>query len=227
MSITTVPARSDGSNRDGVLVRAVGQGSYGMEQTVLVTSRADCTARWISVAFSPPLCLLALTLLSSLSIQAGRVWVWVLSHALFAILLPLLYLVRLYRSGAVSDLELNRRRERIRPLGATLAGTLFSLLALQWGEAPPALVLVAGLSALQTGVFLLITLWWKISAHALTATGLAVMGFFTIGLAAMPAVFLAVLVAWSRVQLGAHTLSQTVAGASLGGGLWAVGLLTF
>ncbi len=210
-----------------MLIHTGGQGSYRMHHTILVPAWAESAAQWISIAFSPPLCLLAITFLSTLSAQDGPLWGWVLAHALLAILLPLLYLVRLFRGGAVSDLELNRRTERIRPLGATLMGTLASLAVLQWGQGPPVLVLVASLSALQTGVFLLITLWWKISAHALTVTGLAVMGFFTIGMAAMPAVFLAVLVAWSRVRLGAHTLSQTVAGVSLGGGLWAVGLLTF
>lgn len=226
MSITRVLARREGDGVDEMLIHTGGQGSYPVHQSLLVPTWAESAAQWISVALSPPLCLLAITFLSIQSTQDGPVWGWVLAHALLAILLPLLYLVRLFRSGAVSDLELNRRTERIRPLGATLIGTLASLAVLLWGEAPPVLVLVASLSALQTGVFLLITLWWKISAHALTASGLAVMGCFTIGLAAMPAVFLAVLVAWSRVQLGAHTLAQTVAGALLGGGLWAVGLLT-
>lgn len=227
MSITRVLARREGDGVDEMLIHTGGQGSYPVHQSLLVPTWAESAAQWISVALSPPLCLLAITFLSIQSTQDGPVWGWVLVHALLAILLPLLYLVRLFRSGAVSDLELKRRTERIRPLGATLVGSLASMAVLLWGQAPPVLVLVASLSALQTGVFLLITLWWKISAHSLTATGLAVAGFFTIGMAAMPAVFLAVLVAWSRVQLGAHTLAQTVAGALLGGGLWTVGLLTF
>ncbi len=200
-----------------MLLRTGGEGSFQLEDTVLVPSWTESAAHWVSNIVSPPLYLLAITFLATISIPDGPVWGWVMTRTVFAILLPLAYLVRLYRVGAVSDLELNRRMERIRPLGASLTGALISLALLEWGQAPLVLVLAAGLCLLQTGVFLLITLWWKISAHALTATGLAVMSLFAIGIAAMPVIFPALLVAWSRVHLGAHTLSQTVAGATLGG----------
>ena len=226
MSKDAESVRGESSGEDGMLAYASGHGSYGINPWGLASAWADGTAQWLSVVFCPPLCLLAITFIATLSVQEGPAWEWLLVHALFAILLPLLYLARLFRGGMVSDLELNRRTERIRPLGAALSGTLASLAALLWGQAPAELVLVAGLSALQTGLFLLINLWWKISAHALTSTALAVMGFFMVGLAAMPLVFLAVLVAWSRVQLGAHTVSQTLAGAVLGGSLWILGQLT-
>lgn len=200
-------------------------GSYRLHHTILVPTWADITALWVSFIVSPPICLLAITILATTAIPDFSAWSWVVLHAFLAIAMPLLYTVRLHRIGAVSDYELNVRMERVRPLIVTLAGQLTSLLVLQWGSAPSILVLVATLCVMQTSIFLLITLWWKISAHAFTAAGLAVTGMITMGMAAAPYLSIALLVLWSRMHLRRHTFAQTLAGALLGCGLWLIGLL--
>jgi membrane-associated phospholipid phosphatase len=60
-----------------------------------------------------------------------------------------------------------------------------------------------------------VTLYWKISVHAAGAAGVATLVTALVGVPAV--VFLPVLlVAWSRLYLRRHTLSQVVAGGLLG-----------
>lgn len=57
-----------------------------------------------------------------------------------------------------------------------------------------------------------ITVLWKISAHTAGIAGPSTALVFVFGACALPLYLLAILMVWSRVKLGAHTLDQAVAG---------------
>ena len=97
-------------------------------------------------------------------------------------------------------------------LASGLAGAaLFAMLG-----APPALValMIAGVSGI--GVALLITLRWKISVHVGALAGIIVVCTILIGPQALIVAPLVPLVAWARVELGAHTPAQAIAGGVIG-----------
>jgi membrane-associated phospholipid phosphatase len=62
---------------------------------------------------------------------------------------------------------------------------------------------------------MLITLAWKISAHAAATAGMATALWLVLGAWMLPVYVLAVLTIWARVRLGAHTIAQALAGAVL------------
>ena len=65
-------------------------------------------------------------------------------------------------------------------------------------------------------IVVLINKYWKISVHALGASGALAALFFAAGPSGLIFFFIPVLVGWSRVKLRFHTLSQVLAGAALG-----------
>jgi membrane-associated phospholipid phosphatase len=58
----------------------------------------------------------------------------------------------------------------------------------------------------------MITLVWKISAHTAGVAGPITALVFVFGPSVLPLHILSVVMVWSRVKLGAHTLTQAVAG---------------
>lgn len=141
---------------------------------------------------------------------------WGLGTAVLAMGAPLLYLRRQIRAGRVSDHHVTARRRRPMLLFITLVSLLATLAVARAGGAPRMLVaLVAALLA-GLGLFLLITLAWKISFHAgvsAGAVGILTLVFGPAMLLFSPAV---PLLAWARVRLGDHTPAQVAAGAILG-----------
>jgi len=69
---------------------------------------------------------------------------------------------------------------------------------------------------------MLITLAWKISAHAAATAGMATALWLVFGVWMLPVYVFVVLTIWARVKLGAHTILQAVAGAILSIGITAL-----
>jgi membrane-associated phospholipid phosphatase len=132
-----------------------------------------------------------------------------------AIVTPILYLFWLLSHGWVSDLDVQLREERTRPLVFTIACAGVAWLVLALGGAPLEMVVVAGGLWLQMAVIFGITLWWKISVHSAAAAGVATLIWSLVG-ATLPLLAGVVIIAWSRVRLRRHTVTQTIAGAALG-----------
>jgi membrane-associated phospholipid phosphatase len=66
------------------------------------------------------------------------------------------------------------------------------------------------------GVALIVTLQWKISLHCAGAAGIATLLTGVLGIQGMVAFTSVAMVAWSRIRLGRHTISQALAGSVLG-----------
>ena len=169
----------------------------------------------ISQVGSPPvLAVVAMALLAS-TLSSPRAWRWAGVYVFLAIVTPILYLLWLLSHGWVSDLDVQLREERTRPLVFTIACAGVAWLVLALGGAPLEMVVVAGGLWLQMAVIFGITLWWKISVHSAAAAGVATLIWSLIG-ATLPLLVGVVIIAWSRVRLRRHTVAQTIAGAALG-----------
>jgi len=169
----------------------------------------------ISQVGSPPvLAVVAMALLAS-TLSSPRAWRWAGVYVFLAIVTPILYLLWLLSHGWVSDLDVQLREERARPLIFSIACAGVAWLVLALGGAPLEMVVVAGGLWLQMAVIFGITLWWKISVHSAAAAGVATLIWSLIG-ATLPLLAGVVIIAWSRVRLRRHTVAQTIAGAALG-----------
>jgi membrane-associated phospholipid phosphatase len=149
------------------------------------------------------------------TLRSPRAWMWAGIYVLLAVLFPLLYLVWMVRRGQITDLDVQLRKQRARPLAVTIACGGLAWLALMLGGAPWHMVILARTLFLQTAVILGVTLYWKISVHCAAAAGVATW-VWSLGGTPLPLLIGVPVIAWSRVRLGRHTLAQTIAGALLG-----------
>ena len=169
----------------------------------------------ISQVGSPPVLTATAIALNGSTLSSPRAWVWAGIHVLLAVLAPLLYLVWLVRWGLVTDLDVQLRQQRIKPMIFTIVCSGLAWLVLTLGAAPRPMVVLASALWVQAVVTFAITLRWKVSVHCTAAAGTAMVVWFLMGTPLLLLVGVP-LIAWSRVRLRRHTLAQTIAGTLLG-----------
>ena len=178
-------------------------------------------ASGVSHVFCPPSVATGGMLCAAAVQPASRGWLCAGLYVLLAVLGPLLVLFWLMGRGQVSDLDVTLREERQKPFLAALSGAALAWGALYMLAAPPLLVHFAAAHTLVIGMVLGITLYWKISVHSAGAAAVATLVLTILeskSLAVMPVL----LVAWSRLYLGRHTLPQVLAGGILGATVFAL-----
>ncbi len=199
------------------------------EQNVAPASTQWWLAKGISLITSPPLLgVLSLALLGQ-QLNTPQDWGWLLLFCLLNIAAPVAYIVHLLRRGELSDFHMRNRSERIKPMRMIPLFLLLSWLIFQTSGAPVLYQAMALVGALQAVAMLFITLRWKISGHSAGAAAFSVLLWGLYGVVAAPVLLILPLVIWARVTLKRHDMSQSLAGALLGGAtvlaifLWAGG----
>ncbi len=143
---------------------------------------------------------------------------------LFTVIFPAFVFLLFYKMGWVSDLNLTVRKERIVPtfLLILLFITLYWLINETPGVLPELKTILLG-SIIGTVIANIITVFWKISIHALGAFSVAgaIAGISVATHADIPTFFyitlvIAVCVGISRLILKRHTPLQVVMGSLLG-----------
>jgi membrane-associated phospholipid phosphatase len=178
---------------------------------------ADHLAYVVSTELSPPVLAAAMLAIAAAASRLAIAWIWAGVSLTLCLLVPMGYLFWLFRRGVVSDLDVQQREERARPLAFTLASMLTAVVILGLASAPPALLAVTGAQFAQTALVLIITLRWKISVHGAAVAACVVLLLYVVGHQTGPALLALPLVGWSRVRLHRHTPAQSIAGAALGG----------
>jgi membrane-associated phospholipid phosphatase len=143
---------------------------------------------------------------------------WGLLAALFAGVLPAVFISYGVRRGLWSDRTVGARRPRLLVLGFITASVAAGLVLLIVLGAPR---LLTGYLAFMLGsvaVLAAITFAWKISIHCAVASGSVAILAFTYGPLVLLGYVLVALLCWSRVALGDHTVWQVIAGSVLGAG---------
>lgn len=126
------------------------------------------------------------------------------------------YVLLMRRRSRVSDFWISTRAERLIPAIVLLTAFILLLAALILMAAPRELIIITLSMGLAAATVAAVTLIWKASAHSAVAGHAAVAGVVLLGPGGLLFVAALPLVMWSRVALGAHTLSQTLVGAGVG-----------
>ena len=143
-------------------------------------------------------------------------WKLLFTSTFFTSLGPMLYVLWLYSTDRISDLDMSVRAEREKVFFVFVVFYALGTLVLWLVHAPALLTAtMAGYTAASL-VVQYITRYWKISTHALGITAPLVVLVYLYGLQPVPFLVLIPIVGWSRVWLRAHTLLQVVAGTALG-----------
>ena len=128
------------------------------------------------------------------------------------------YVLLMRRRARVGDFWISARAERLAPALFLISAFVVMLAILALLDAPDDLSLLTLSMGLATATVALLTLLFKASAHCTVAGHGAAAGLLLLGppgtffLLALP------LVIWARVTLGAHTVPETLAGATVGAG---------
>jgi membrane-associated phospholipid phosphatase len=152
---------------------------------------------------------------------------WGLLAALFAGVLPRVFLSYGVRRGLWSDRTVGARRPRLIVLGFITGSVAAGLAVLVVAGAPR---LLTGYLAFMLGsiaVLAAITVVWKISIHCAVASGSVAILARTFGPLTLLGYVLVALLCWSRVTLGDHTVLQVIAGSVLGAGAAVAAYATF
>lgn len=174
-------------------------------------------ANFISTVFSPALVVFYAVILCSYSIDHSSKFLWISFFALLFVLAPTAYVFYLMSRGKVTDFHMSVREERIRPLCVIFVYSVFLLMFYSFAGGPGALVTFGYSCLVLVGFWILVSLYWKISGHCAAIGALGAMVFahpHESLIFVLPP--LALLVMWSRVRLGCHSLAQTVAGLAMG-----------
>jgi membrane-associated phospholipid phosphatase len=146
--------------------------------------------------------------------RAGLLW-GVLA-ALFAGVLPTLFISYGVRHGQWSDRNVGARRPRLIVLAFITASVATGLILLAVLGAPRLLTGYLAFMLASVGLLAAITTVWKISIHCAVAAGSVTVLALLYGPLVLCGYVLVVLLGWSRVVLKDHTVAQVVAGSVLG-----------
>lgn len=145
-----------------------------------------------------------------------------LAASMFAVIIPFAFIVNGVRRGRLTDHHVGRREQRRKPLLVALASTIVGWGVLVASGAPRDVMALLGAGTVALIVTLTVSHWWKMSVHAGVACGSIVVLVIVFGPPLLAVAPLLVLIGWSRVQLGDHTVAQVLCGNFVGGAIAAV-----
>ncbi|MBV9379712.1 MAG: hypothetical protein JOY82_08465 [Streptosporangiaceae bacterium] len=141
---------------------------------------------------------------------------WGVLAALFAGVLPTLFIRYGIRHGRWEDRNVGAKRARLIVLGFITASVAAGLALLVLLGAPHKLSGYVACMLASVAVLAAITAVWKISIHCAVASGSVAILALTFGTYVLPGYALVALLGWSRVTLRDHTIAQVAGGTVLG-----------
>lgn len=172
-------------------------------------------ASFISAALNAPLIALLSFIPLILSQKALNPLQLIAITTFFGSVLPLSSTYYLVRKGIIPDIYASDRATRTEPFLWAMASYLMGVTALMYLNAPFVVTALMACYFVNTIVMLIITMYWKISIHAVGVTGPVTALVFQLGARMLPFFLLMLPVAWARIELKAHNRLQVAAGAIL------------
>jgi membrane-associated phospholipid phosphatase len=165
--------------------------------------------------------------------QLGGTLVWGLVVGVTGSVIPMIVITRGAKAGRWDSHHVTNREGRVVPFVACVTSLAVGIVALLLGDAPHQMIglAVAMFTTLIVCVVITFGFRLKVSMHAAVASGAVVMLVSAYGPWAALLTVAALLVSWSRVVLGDHTLREVTVGTVVGiiaGGLpylWLVSAL--
>ena len=178
--------------------------------------RDRSAAEWVSYLLEPKNWIIATTLAVGWHAGGATGLAWGAVAALFAGVLPTVFISRGVRRGLWSDRYVGAKRPRLVVLLFIIASVTVGLVLLVGFGAPGELSGYIGCMLGSVAVLVAITTVWKISIHCAVAAGSVTILALLFGPWLTPAYLLVALTGWSRVVVKDHTAAQVIAGSVLG-----------
>ncbi|HXD27663.1 MAG TPA: phosphatase PAP2 family protein [Arthrobacter sp.] len=193
-------------------------------QPVLEDRRTVRFAAAVTQVFSPVLLVSAYLLLLPLRADAVT-WLQALSAACFTTGIPWVFVIWMKHGGHVTDLHVGNRAQRWPVFVFAAVSLLFGVAAELMLDAPPAVF--ASLALVLAGLVIcaVVNLRWKLSVHTAVAAFIWLSAFATYPWGPAAALFLTMLVGWSRIEVRDHNPAQVLTGSLVGCLVFTGGLL--
>ena len=179
-------------------------------------SRPRGAAEWVTYLLEPKNWIIATTLAVGWHADGARGLAWGAVAAVFAGVLPTLFINRGIRDGRWADRNVGAKRPRLIVLAFIIASVAVGLVLMVGLGAPTELSGYFGCMLGSIAVLAAITTVWKISIHCAVASGSVTILALLFGPWLVPAYVLVALTGWSRVAVKDHTTAQVIAGSVLG-----------
>jgi membrane-associated phospholipid phosphatase len=179
-------------------------------------SRPRGAAEWVTYLLEPKNWIIATTLAVGWHAAGARGLAWGAVAAVFAGVLPTLFISRGIRDGRWADRNVGAKRPRLIVLAFIIASVAVGLVVMVSFGAPTELSGYFGCMLGSIAVLAAITTVWKISIHCAVASGSVTILALLFGPWLVPAYLLVALTGWSRVAVKDHTTAQVIAGSVLG-----------
>jgi hypothetical protein len=186
-------------------------------------------AKLVTNVINPPLVAGVGVFMMAGWLGGGPVFYWAIFFVFVVAALPTLYTVWLLKTGKISAFFMPKREDRIRTIVAMVVTNTFAVVVMVLGKAPFILIAFGVVGVLQAALILLITMYWKISAHMIGIAGLSTFMAVAFGGWATLALLMIPLVAWARIHLDSHSITEVFGGLILGSTIigTATGLISF
>ncbi len=148
------------------------------------------------------------------SIQAQIIPAFLVSYFFIAII-PYSFILYLYKTGRVSDLQIPKRKERLVPLLIINICVILGFIILLFLKSSALLKTVYLIYLLGLPLISIITVFYKISFHSSYITMFSLIYLMVFGKWAVVTLPLIPLVSWSRVRLKRHTFGQVLLGIAV------------
>jgi membrane-associated phospholipid phosphatase len=178
--------------------------------------RDRSAAERVSYLLEPKNWIIATTLAVGWHAGGAAGLAWGAVAALFAGVIPMMFISRGVRRGQWDDRYVGAKRPRLIVLSFILASVAAGLILLAAFGAPGELSGYVGCMLGSVALLAAITTVWKISIHCAVAAGSVTILALLFGPWVTPAYLLVALTAWSRVVVKDHTAAQVIAGSLLG-----------
>lgn len=174
-------------------------------------------ARVISTLFVPPSFSLITYILFAIFIEetSSKSIVLIIITTLFGFVFPILMFVIMRKKNIVSDQDALIKEQRTIPFLIATMIYLVGLLFLIYFDVSLITISFWFCFISNTLFTIIINKFWKISIHAMGASGAFAALVFAFGTVTFPFIIIVLLVGWSRIELKCHTLSQVITGIVL------------
>jgi membrane-associated phospholipid phosphatase len=171
-------------------------------------------AKIISAVFEPfTVSFVALVLvLSSLDLNLSTKLVWFFTALILGGLPPVLVLIYEKKIGKIHDWFMTNRLERRDVQLAWFFGSALFLITAQFLAAPRLLLALSVTMLLISLLITLATFFWKVSVHMVGVTLFVLLMLLIYSPSFLWLVVLIPVVAWARIKLKAHTITQVTVG---------------
>ncbi|WP_230210260.1 phosphatase PAP2 family protein [Streptomyces kaniharaensis] len=141
---------------------------------------------------------------------------WAAFAALFAAVIPTLFIQRGIRKGTLEDRHVGHRQRRLTVIPFIMGSVATSFAVMLRLDAPADLTAMVAAMFASLIPILVITVWWKVSVHTAVASGAVICLAIALGPWWLLLYPLVAVIGWSRVVLRDHTTAQTIVGAMVG-----------